>query len=428
MPPKKSAVEETDKKTKHTRYMTAAERREMFLKSEKEAKPDFHVLKSDDREELVPYGMITLDNVLGLGGIGFRGRVSQIHGNEGAGKSTLTYAIAANFQKYTGEPLADYDFERTGTVPFIARVGVDPDLCHFEQPDNVQKCVQDTVNQLLRGVRFFIYDSIPRMKTKVALQDIKNGNAFKEFGGNHARTMGNFFDILLPYFAEYNAHMLMVNQTRDRIEEGTDAANAQKYPTFTNLPYSLPGGKICRFTPSVMTELKLIKGLKPNEGKEGEDPWLIEPATDATQGKIVVNQVRARALKNKVTGNGYREGFVFVRPGIGIDENMAIRYYARQYDLIRWLGKKWVVGTDDKTIATFENKTEAIEKLVIKPDITIMDSLKKLTAQLIDSDEATKFTTNVSASLATLVEGVEDVPEADDVEVSAKSKAFELED
>jgi hypothetical protein len=42
----------------------------------------------------------------------------------------------------------------------------------------------------------------------------------------------------------------------------------------TNLPYTLPGGKVCRFTPSVMCDLKAIKTLKPCSGKEGEDPWV----------------------------------------------------------------------------------------------------------------------------------------------------------
>src|SRR5262249_31713514 len=155
-------------------------------------------------------------------------RVTQIHGNEGAGKSTLTYQIAANYQKQTGEPLADYDFERTGTVPFIARVGVDMELCHFEQPDSVEKCIQDVVKRMKMGVRQFIFDSIPRMKTKVSFDAIKSGEAFKQFGANHARTMAMFYDILLPWAAEYDCNFLMVNQTRDRIDDGPDAAQAQK--------------------------------------------------------------------------------------------------------------------------------------------------------------------------------------------------------
>jgi RecA/RadA recombinase len=363
MPPKKVNKEE-EKKAKHPRFMTAAERREIFLKAQKEEKPDYHVLRSDDVEELVPYGMIVLDNVLGLRGIGRRGRVSQIHGNEGAGKSTLTYAIAANYQKAAGEPLADYDFERTGTVSYQNRVGIDANLCHFEQPDSVEDCIKDTVRRMRLGVRFFIYDSIPRMKSKIPMDEILKGNAFKQFGGNHARTMGMFYDLLLPWAAEYDCHFMMVNQTRDRMEDGPDAQQAQKYPTFTNLPYSLPGGRVCRFTPSVMIELKLTKALKPCSGKEGEDPWLVEPQTPETEGKFVVNAVRTRALKNKVTGMGYREGTLYIRPGIGVDDYMSVRQLARSYGLIEYVGKKWVVGEEGNIIATYETKAEAIDRLV----------------------------------------------------------------
>ena len=409
--------------------MTAAQRREMFLKATKEEKPDFRVLTTDDKEELVPYGLLTLDYVLGLRGIGRRGRVTQIHGNEGAGKSTLTYQIAANYQKFTGEPLADYDFERTGTVPFISRVGVDPSLCHFEQPDSVEKCIQDVVKRMRMGIRQFIFDSIPRMKTKVSFDAIKSGEAFKQFGANHARTMAMFYDILLPWAAEYDCNFMMVNQTRDRIDDGPDAAQAQKYPTFTNLPYSLPGGRACRFVPSVMIELKLLKALQPyNPSKEGADPWLVEPMTDATEGKFVVNMVRARTLKDKVNGAGYREGVIFVRPGQGIDENMAVRHYAREYSLINWVGKKWVVGDDAKTIATYDNKDAAIAGLVgPKPDQAVLDELKKYVIKKIEEDGAARFGGVAEAGLSTYLEGVEAVEPGDEVELP-KGKIFQIED
>jgi RecA/RadA recombinase len=426
MPPKKT--EEAKESKKHPRNMSAAERQALYKKAQKEEKPDFHVLRSDDQEELVPYGLITLDNVLGLKGIGRRGRVSQIHGNEGAGKSTLTYHIAAAYQKFTQEPLADYDFERTGTVPFISRCGIDMDLCHFEQPDSVEDCIQDTLRRMKQGLRFFIYDSIPRMKSKIPMDEILKGKAFKSFGGNHAKTMGMFFDLLLPWAAEYDCHFMMVNQTRDRIEDSQEAQQAQKYPTFTNLPYTLPGGKVCRFTPSVMLELKLMKALRGCSGKEGEDVWLVEPETPETEGKYVVNMVRVRALKNKVSGAGYREGIIYVRPGQCIDDNMSVRQYAREYGLIEYVGKKWIVGDEKETIATFENKADAVENLVAHPDPKIMEALKKKVAKMIDSDAAAsqRFRTEVSDSLATLVAGEVDIdPEEDDL---SKSKVFQIEE
>jgi RecA/RadA recombinase len=424
---KKPAVKEETSKKKHPRDMSAEERREMFLTAQKEEKPDFHVLRSDDVEELVPYGMIVLDNVLGLRGIGRRGRVSQIHGNEGAGKSTLTYQIAANYQKFTGEPLADYDFERTGTVSFQSRVGIDPELGHCEQPSSVEECIKDTVRRMQMGIRFFIYDSIPRMKSKVSIDDILHDRAFKGFGANHARSMGMFFDLLLPWAAEYDCHFMMVNQTRDRIEDSAEAAQAQKYPTFTNLPYSLPGGRVTRFTPSVMIELKLMKALKPCSGKEGEDPWLVEPETPETAGKLVVNMVRTRALKNKVTGAGYREGLLFVRPGVGIDEWMSVRQLAREYGLINFKKPKWIVGTEKDVIVTYENKAEAIDKLVANPDPVVMEKLKTMVSTMIDNDESSRFCTAVDSAEKVYMEGQVAVEPGDEVELP-KSKAFVIED
>ena len=434
MPPKKDkeeVKEEPKKKAKHPRFMTADERREMFFKAQKEEKPDFHVLRTDDKEELVPYGLITLDNVLALRGIGRRGRVSQIHGDEGAGKSTLTYQIAANYQKFTGEPVGDYDFERTGSVEFQKRIGINVDACHFEQPESVEECIQDTCRKMRDyGIRFFIFDSIPRMKSKVPMDKILKGEAFKQFGGNHARTMGMFYDLLLPWAAEYDANFTMVNQTRDLFADTQEEANALKWPSYVHPDYDLPGGRICRFTPSVMIELRLVKSLKACAGKEGEDAFLMEPQTPETEGKELVNMVRVRSLKNKVTGMGYRQGYIFIRPGQCVDENMAVRYYARQCGLITYVpaGKRWLVGDIEKDtiIANFENKAQAVEHLVASPDQKILDSLKELTAKKIDQSETQRFSTELSPAQKTLVEGIVDIPGIDTEPEVGKSGLFEV--
>src|SRR6202020_1140789 len=108
-------------------------------------------LKSDDNEKLVPYGLLVYDHVLKLRGIWMRGRVSQIHGNEGSAKSTSTYKIVRNFQRFTGEPVAVYDFERTCTVPYLKAIGVDmrPDMCFLKQPDSEEDAQQDVVKLFL---------------------------------------------------------------------------------------------------------------------------------------------------------------------------------------------------------------------------------------------------------------------------------------
>lgn len=434
-----------DKKAKeekkvHPRNMTPEQRREALLEARADLDDDYKVLKTDDNEKLIPYGMLVYDHVLKLRGIGMRGRVSQIHGNEGSAKSTSTYKIVRNFQLHTGEPVAVYDFERTCTVPYLKAIGVDmrPDMCFLKQPDSVEDAQQDVIKLFQAGVRLFVFDSIPRMKSKIDIKDILNGNAFKASYATHAKVMANFYDNMLPHSAEFDAHFMMVNQTRDRIEEGNDARNAQKYPTFTNLPYTLPGGRACRFVPSVMLENKMNKSFKPgpvtlNGGSP--DDFILEPATPDTKDLQVASRIRIRALKNKVGGGGYREGYIWIRPMDvgrvpGVDENISIRELARMYGLIDYTGAgkniKWFVGTSpEEPIVTYKDKTEAIQDLVIDENPDVLSKLSVLVGQAIDADNSAKFASVVDSQLASYLEGVEDHETDGNVTVS---KVFEVEE
>lgn len=429
MAKKKDTKAAGEKPTGHPRTWTPAQRREAFLASSNEDDNDYQVMKSDFQEELVPYGFLTFDKVMNLGGIARRGRVTQVHGDEGAGKSSLVYTLAKNYQQFTGEPLAIYDFERTGTPEYLKRIGVDMNLCFFKQPDSVEECIKDSIRRMIdRGVRLFVYDSIPRMKSKVAEKDIMSGKAFKANFGKHAQTMSRFYDILLPYAAEYDCQLFMINQTRDRIEDSKEAENSKKYPTFINKPYSLPGGRICRFTPSVMVEMKLMKALTPYTGKNPkDDPFLREPSTDATEKLLILNEVRCRAHKNKVTGGGYREGTVYVRPGYGIDENVSIRDLARKYKLIQNHGKQYFCGSSfEDAFITYASKADAIEDLCIKQNPEVLGKLKLMVSDAIDNDtEGYLFA--VDENEAQYLEGQTDVeyPVVDD---DLTGESFDLEE
>ena len=397
-----------------TRDLTVAQRRELFLSSRKEEKPDYQVLTADFVDDLVPYGLITFDYVLGLGGIKRHGFVSQVHGDEGVGKSTLAYQIAANYQQYTGEPLGVFDFEGTGTPAYIDKIGCDTEMVKFIQPDCMEDAVNDTLDLIDQGCRFFIYDSIPWINMLVDRKDIKSGKAFKANYGKHAQTMDKFFKTLHPYIKRADGHMLMVNQTRSRIDDSTEAKWANDY-SYTNRTYVLPGGRICRFTPSTMIEMRMVKEVKPfDPGKTGDgpdkDPWIIEPATPATEGHPCVNRVRVRSLKNKVTGAGFREGFIWVRPAThptpGIDNLMSVRELAREYGLIANKGAKWYVGKSfDDAIATYPNKDAGVEDLVVNRNPEVHAKLNALLAKEIAADTTGRFATVVTKEEIDMIEG-----------------------
>jgi RecA/RadA recombinase len=410
-----------------TRNLSVEQRRELFLKARKEEKPDYQVLTKDYVDDLVPYGLITFDHVLGLGGLKRHGFVSQVHGDEGVGKSTLTYQIAANYQKYTGEPLGVFDFEGGGTPAYLERIGCDMDMVKLIQPDSMEDSVVETIDLIKQGCRFFIYDSIPWINARIDEKDIRSGKFAKASYGKHAQCMDKFFKALHPYVKRADGHMLMINQTRSRIDDSIEASYANDY-SYTNKTYVLPGGRICRFTPGVMIELRMVKAVNPYDGRTGtgpdKDPFIVDPATPETEGKPCVNRVRARTLKNKTTGAGFREGFVWVRPAThptpGIDNLMSIRELARDYGLIQNKGAKWYVGkTADEAIAAYPNKDAAIEDLVVRRNPEVHAKLNDLLIKEIASDTTGRHTSVVTKEEIDMVEGEDLV---------AIGKGFDVED
>jgi RecA/RadA recombinase len=398
----KAKVEKKDAKkevAKDIRDLTPKERRERFLKMRKndDEEKDWRIVKADVEEEKIPFGLLALDNVLQLGGLPRRGRVLQFHGQEHGGKSTLCCKIIGNYQAQTGEPAVIYDFEGTLSWDYLKKIGVDPDLAILYTPDSIQTACIKAMEQMENGTRVFMFDSIPAMKPMVDAKEIKSGKAFKPSMGRHARAMQEFFDLMLPHARRYDCTFLMVNQERARMDGTREAEYAAKYPSFTNLPYTLPGGRAARYYMSAMVEVNVKKAWKygkayQKSGAAGPDEFVLGPQLpEAQQGDFIATEIAARVLKNKMSGGGYRGGTIWIRPGQGVDDYISIRQMAREYELIFSAGKKWIVGDHENPIITYNTKAEALEDLVINCNTEILDRLKPLVAAAIDRDKTTRF-------------------------------------
>ena len=83
--------------------------------------------------EAFPTGSIGLDIALGVGGLP-RGRVIEIYGHEGSGKTTLTLHVVAEAQKLGGVA-AFIDVEHAIDPLYAKNIGVDIDSVLISQPD-----------------------------------------------------------------------------------------------------------------------------------------------------------------------------------------------------------------------------------------------------------------------------------------------------
>jgi len=407
------------------RAMSAKERLQSFSKARAANKKDYRVVDPNVAEERVPYGFVALDDVCGLAGMPRRGRVIEIHGNEHSGKSTLTYGIVSAYQRFTGEPAVIFDFERTGDWNYLHKIGVDDSACELIMPDSIQDAEKRTLEFMESGVRLFVFDSIVRMREEVERKIVMDTSvSHKSTPGEHARAMERFFNNMLTPAARYDCVFLMVNQPRARIEASREAMSAQKYPSFTNLPYILPGGKTCRFTPSVMIETMTHKAIRAGTA---EDDFLLEPGTgDDAKQDFVATRVKIRILKNKTNSGGYREGSMYLRKGIGFDDWVTVRELAREYGLIANSGKKWYVGKSAaEAIAGYPDKEAAIQDLVIKQNVDVLTKLRALVKEAVSNDDTGRHVMEVDEGTERYMAGVDD-----DVEVPANAtrQAFEIEE
>ena len=356
--------------------------------------PEHTVVKDDAIEEICPTGSIVIDHVLGLQGVPLGGRYTQYHGDEHTGKSTLCYFGAANFQRLCDEPVAVFDFERTVMPAYLQSCGMDirPGHLILRRPDSAESALPVIMELLEAGCRYFIFDSVAKIRSMVDPKLLKKGKGLSNQPGQHAKTFAEFVDAIGPHMARYNAAQVFVNQTRARIEMTMDAARAMKYPSVTNLPYILAGGKAARFQPSVMLETvkaKAFEGSKEGD-KEGLE-WLFEGVNDKKLAQSWgVYKTNLRVLKNKVNAGGYRKHHIYLRPGTGIDDWISVRELARHYNLIRPTSKgQWIAGLVDSPLKTYASKKEAIEDLVLYGNLEVLEPLRALVVNAIHADEAT---------------------------------------
>ena len=91
--------------------------------------------QSESRKDIpvISTGSISLDFALGVGGVP-RGRIVEIYGPEGSGKTSLTLHIIAEAQK-AGGVAAFIDAEHALDPRYASALGIDLDNLLFSQPD-----------------------------------------------------------------------------------------------------------------------------------------------------------------------------------------------------------------------------------------------------------------------------------------------------
>lgn len=214
--------------------------------------------------EVIPTGIPALDQyVLGIGGFAV-GRLAEVYGEEGSGKTSLLYAAIAACQRAGGVAMLA-DNEQALNESRTRTFGVDPDnviLLGLRE----SLCMEDLLAAAERAFRaipagvgpnLFGWDSIASTPMRTEVEGtLLDGQGM---GTERAKFLGRACKSLCKLATEKRVALLFVNQVREKI----GIAFGDKYTT--------PGGRAVRFYASTRLQLLGGKALKDRGFHAGKD-------------------------------------------------------------------------------------------------------------------------------------------------------------
>jgi recombination protein RecA len=214
--------------------------------------------------DVIPTGSLALDFALGVGGIP-RGRVTEIYGPEGSGKTTLCQHIVAEAQK-RGGTAAFVDMEHALEPAYAAVCGVNVDALLISQPDTGEQALEIAETLIRSGaVDIVVIDSVAALVPRAEIE----GEMGDSHPGLQARLMSQALRKLSGAVKQSNTALVFTNQLREKI--GVMFGN----------PVTTSGGRALKFYSSVRLDVRRISAIKD-------------------KGEVIGNRTRVRVTKNKV--------------------------------------------------------------------------------------------------------------------------------
>ena len=262
---------ETKKKTDESGEKVSSDKQKSLelalLQIEKQfGKGSIMKMGEEHREKIavISTGALSLDIASGVGGIP-RGRVVEIYGPEGSGKTTLTLSIIARVQA-DGGVAAFIDAEHALDPAYATKIGVKVEDLLISQPDSGEQALQ-IAEMLVRSnaVDLIVIDSVAALVPRAEI----DGDMGDSHMGLQARLMSQALRKLTGIISRSRTSMVFINQIRDKI--GVMFGN----------PETTTGGKALKFYASMRLDIRRIASLKKGD-------------------EVIGNRVKVKIVKNKV--------------------------------------------------------------------------------------------------------------------------------
>ena len=213
---------------------------------------------------VIPTGSLSLDIALGVGGIP-RGRIVEVFGPEGSGKTTVCLHVIAEAQRQGGIA-AFVDAEHALDPTYAQRLGVNIDELLVSQPDSGEQALE-IADMLVRSgaLDVVVIDSVAALVPRAEIE----GEMGDTHVGLQARLMSQAMRKLAGTLSRFDTTAVFINQLREKI--GVMFGN----------PETTPGGRALKFYSSVRLDVRKVENLK-----DGTD--------------VVGSRTRVKVVKNKV--------------------------------------------------------------------------------------------------------------------------------
>src|SRR5437870_3686465 len=213
---------------------------------------------------VIPTGSLALDMALGIGGIP-RGRIVEVFGPEGSGKTTVCLHIIAEAERVGGIAVF-IDAEHALDPTYSKVLGVNTDELLVSQPDHGEQALGIADIMVRSGaVDIVVVDSVAALVPKAEIE----GEMGDSHVGLQARLMSQAMRKLAGSLSRFETTAVFINQLREKIG------------VMFGSPETTPGGRALKFYSSVRLDVRKIDNLK-----------------DGTE--VVGARVRAKVVKNKL--------------------------------------------------------------------------------------------------------------------------------
>jgi recombination protein RecA len=279
--------------------------------------------------EVIPTGSIALDVALGIGGLP-RGRVVEIYGPEGSGKTSLALHAIANAQA-TGGIAAFIDAEHALDPDYAKKLGVDTDALLVSQPDTGEQALEIT-DMLIRSgaIDVVVIDSVAALVPRAEIE----GEMGDSHVGLQARLMSQALRKLTGAISQTKTTAIFINQLREKVG------------VMFGSPETTSGGRALKFYASVRLDVRRIETLK-----------------DGTEA--VGNRIRVKVVKNKVSPP-FRQAEMDLLFGHGISREGSLIDLGVEQGIVRKSGA-WYTYEGDQL---GQGKENARTFLRDNPDVT----------------------------------------------------------